>query len=219
MKPYYQDELITIYNDDCLNHLDVLKQADVLISDPPYGYSYKSNMGGKWSGYEIENDHSTEARDMILDSWGYENPAIVFGSYKRERPAFTKNVLIWDKGNSPGMGDLSMPWGHSHEEIYVIGTGFTGKRIGSVLRYQNIQTSDKGKNGRNHPNEKPLDLMRHLIEYSPVGGGVIIDPFMGSGSTLVACQQLGRRCIGFDIEQRWCDVAVSRLSQKPLFTT
>lgn len=66
-----------------------------------------------------------------------------------------------------------------------------------------------------HPNEKPVALMRRLIEKCPPG--VIVDPFMGSGATLVACQQLGRECIGFDVDEKWCALAASRVSQGTLF--
>lgn len=69
-----------------------------------------------------------------------------------------------------------------------------------------------------HPNEKPVPLMRDLLSKLP-DGFTVIDPFMGSGSTLVAAQQLGIRAIGFDIDRKWCDVARDRLAAAPLFTT
>lgn len=209
LKPFYADDLMTIYHADCRDHLAVLETAAVMVTDPPYGYAYSSNMGGRFKGQQIANDDDVSARDDAISDWG-DGPALVFGSWKRPRPDSTREVLIWDKGEQPGMGDLKLPWGGSHEEIYVLGEGFVGKRGPSVLRYQRI-------NGPQllHPNEKPIPLMRDLIEKCPPG--VVIDPFMGSGSTLVACQQLGRRCIGFDVDEKWCRLARDRLAQAPLF--
>lgn len=221
MNPYYQDELVTIYHGDCRDHLEVFEQADVMVTDPPYGYAYASNQSGKFKGRKIANDHDTIARDQVLTFWS-ARPALVFGSWKRPRPEATREVLIWHKIDAPiGMGNLSIPWGATQEEIYVLGRWSIPegeKRSGSVLAFQPPVTwsgDNAGKAARLHPNEKPLALMRDLIRKCPPG--TIIDPFMGSGSTLVACQQLGRRCIGFDVDQKWCDVAIRRLAEKPLF--
>ena len=106
------------------------------------------------------------------------------------------------------MGDLSCPWGRSDEEIYVIGEGFTGRREGSVLRaHLNSQSNDRP----NHPTPKPVPLLERLIEKCPPG--VIVDPFAGSGSTLIAARNLGRKAIGVEIEERYCELIASRLAQ------
>lgn len=104
------------------------------------------------------------------------------------------------------MGDLSFPWGNSDEEIYVLGSGFSGRRSANV-----ISMPTPPKNGRSHPTPKPVALMTHLIERCPAG--TILDPFMGSGTTLVAARDMGRKAIGIEIEERYCEVAVKRLSQ------
>lgn len=212
-EPFYQDDLVTIYHSDCREHPGVLAQADVMVTDPPYGYGYASNARGAaaWKGDAIANDQDVSARDDILDAWG-ERPALVFGSWKRPRPAATRELLIWHKVGLGGMGDLSIPWKPMAEEIYVLGSGFEGRRTTNVLDFANVGTVAMG---REHPNEKPVPLMRELIGKCPPG--TIIDPFMGSGSTLVAAQQLGRRCIGFDVEEKWCRVARDRVAAMPLF--
>jgi DNA modification methylase len=124
-----------------------------------------------------------------------------------------KQVLIWEKGGHCGMGDLSIPWKPNHEEIYVIGTGFLGARTSGVLYF----IADRECNGivrqRDHPTEKPLPLIKELLSKAP---GTILDPFMGSGTTLVAAQQLGRKAIGIEISQAYCDIAIRRLSQQQL---
>ena len=121
-------------------------------------------------------------------------------------------VLIWDKGGALGMGDLSLPWKPGHEEIYVIGSGFSGPRTNDVLQYPPVQSM--ASNGRVHPHEKPVGLLRALLAKCPEGTAA--DPFMGSGTTLVAAKSLGRRAIGIEIEERYCSIAAKRLSQETL---
>jgi site-specific DNA-methyltransferase (adenine-specific) len=118
-------------------------------------------------------------------------------------------ALTWDKGDWPGMGDLALPWGPSTENIYVLGSGFTGKRSGSVIR-ENRLTGDIV-----HPTEKPLPLMQSLLLHCPDKWS-IADPFTGSGTTLVAAKNLGRQAIGIEIEERYCEIAAKRLSQEVL---
>lgn len=209
-KPYYQDDFVTLYHGDAVELLPHI-EADVMVTDPPYGYKYTSSWNGKWKGFVIPNDNSIACRDAVLETWG-SKPAIVFGSWKRDRPQNTINTIVWDKGSSPGMGDLSMPWGSSHEEIYILGGGFVtvGKRIGSVIRFKNSATT--AVQGRLHPNEKPLPLMRYLIERCPLG--ILVDPFAGSGSTLRAAKDLGRKSIGIELDEQWLDVIAQKCAQE-----
>jgi len=211
-EPYYTDDFATIYHGDSRELLPLL-DADVMVTDPPYGYAYASNNGAAFRGQQIANDADLSHRDAVLDAWG-DRPALVFGSWKRDRPEATREVLIWDKGAGPGAGDLSLPWGASHEDLYVLGQGFSGRRAGTVLRYPG-KKNRSGADIKFHPNEKPIPLMRELIGKCPPG--TIIDPFMGSGSTLRAAKDLGRRCIGIEVDEKWCAVAVKRLAQECLF--
>lgn len=210
MIPYYQDDAVTIYHGDCRDVTEWL-QADVLITDPPYGMSYVSNFSKYGSTPPIAADGSTEIRDRVLCMWG-ERPALVFGTWRVERPAATRHLLVWDKGDSPGMGDLSIPWGHGHEEIYLLGSGaFTGPRRTNVLRHRTLSA---GAHDRpDHPTPKPTGLMRDLIACT---SGVIADPFAGSGSTLRAAKDLGRKAIGIEIEERYCELAARRCAQEVL---
>ena len=111
------------------------------------------------------------------------------------------------------MGDLSLPWKPAHQEIYVLGSGFVGRRTSDVLRYAPVQA--KPSNGRTHPTEKPVDLLLDLIgKCEP--HRLVVDPFCGTGSTLVAAKNLGRRAIGIEIEERYREIAAQRLSQEVL---
>jgi site-specific DNA-methyltransferase (adenine-specific) len=210
MRVYYEDEYVTLYQGDCMADPRPWLSADVLVTDPPYGMAYSSNSS-KYNGPSapIAGDNDPDLRDRALEMWG-TGPALVFGTWRVARPAATKQLIVWDKGDSPGMGDLSIPWGPSHEEIYVMGSGFRGKRGGSVIRSKGLGAADA--NRPNHPTPKPVGLMEVLIEKCPAGW-VIADPFAGSGATLVAARNLGRRAIGFELEERYCEIIASRLAQ------
>lgn len=106
------------------------------------------------------------------------------------------------------MGDLSIPWKPNHEEIYVIGRGFAGHRGPGVLRHTNITWESQG---REHPHAKPVSLMVDLV--GKVAGETILDPFMGSGTTGVACVQLARRFIGIEVDPAHFATACRRIEE------
>lgn len=211
MKPYYEDDLVTLYHADCLQNLDLLDQADGLVTDPPYGVAYQSGRVPTRIDRPIHGDKDLASRDTLLQAWG-DKPAIVFGSWRKPRPARTRHRLIWSKGTDPGMGDLTMPWGNSDEEIYIIGKGWAGKRGSNILTFPKPPVSNRP----DHPTPKPVPLMERLLEACPPEW-TIIDPFTGSGSTLRAAKNLGRKCIGVEIEERYCEIAAQRLAQEVLF--
>jgi len=184
--PYYQDELVTLFLGDCLE-IDAWTFADILVTDPPYGMTYESNFNrdsrNTKAGTAITGDATTAARDAALRWWGTGRPGLVFGRWNVPRPTNLTARLIWDRGYH-GMGDLSFPWGPADEEI--------------------SQRPD-------HPTPKPIPLLERLIEKCPPG--TIADPFAGSGSTLVAARNLGRKAIGVEIEERYCEIIAKRLDQ------
>jgi site-specific DNA-methyltransferase (adenine-specific) len=205
MKPYFQNDLVTLYHGDALEVTEWLP-CDVLITDPPYGMSYSSNRVKGRESQVIRNDATVEVRNLALELWG-KKPALVFGTWRVERPADTKNLLVWSKGDDPGMGDLSIPWGLSHEEIYVLGSGFVGKRESSVIKANKPPIATRP----DHPTPKPIGLMEKLIDKTE---GTIADPFAGSGATLIAARNLGRKVIGVEIEEKYCELIANRLSQE-----
>lgn len=211
MKPYYEDELVTLYHGDCMQAREWLT-ADVLVTDPPYGMAYESNFnrikGTQKLGRPVAGDETPALRDAALALWG-EKPALVFGRWDVPRPAHTRHRLIWDKGNSVGMGDLSIPWGHAEEEIYLLGSNFVGKRESNVIRAQMLMSGDSKR--PNHPTPKPVGLMEVLV-----GKTVVADPFAGSGATIIACINLERPVIAVELEEEYCELIASRLQSQPL---
>jgi len=212
VKPYYEEPGIRIYHGDCREILPELEPVDLVLTDPPYGVDNKSSWNGLHGKCVIKNDGDVSIRDLALKMCKFER-ALIFGSWKAPRPADTKQILIWEKGGHCGMGDLSIPWKPNHEEIYVMGKGFSGKRTSGVLYF----ISDRECNGvvreRYHPTEKPLKLILELLQKSP---GNVLDPFMGSGTTLRAAKDLGRQAIGIEIEEKYCEISARRLSQEVL---
>lgn len=215
MKPYFDDGQIVLYHGDNRDVTEWLT-ADVLVTDPPYGMAFRSGKGGAFGRSEIAGDDDLSARDAVMAAWG-GRPALVFGRWSIAKPEGTRMCLTWEKGNHVGMGDLALPWKPNTEEVYVLGNGFVGHRGTSVLRHLAIAgTVGRADTGtRRHPTEKPVGLMEELIAKCPPG--VIADPFAGSGTTLVAAQRLGRRAIGVELDERYCEAAAKRLSEPPLF--
>jgi DNA modification methylase len=207
--PYYSDDFATIYHGDC-REVDAWLDADVLVTDPPYGIDYRSGHFGTLPR-SIAGDGDTDTRDQALVLWG-QRPALVFGTWRRPRPAATRQVLVWDTGGALGMGALDLPWKPSHQEVYVLGSGFDGKRSSDVLRVPPVQAM--AQNGRVHPHEKPVALMSLLLAKCPPG--VIADPFMGSGPTLLAAKAHGRKAIACELDERYCEIAAKRLAQEVL---
>jgi len=206
-KEYYQDDSVTLYHGDCLEIMPELNGLyDCIVTDPPYGCSATTGWGGKYDKFKIHGDNDTVLRDFIIESW--RGDMIMFGSPRIERPKNTA-LLIWDKGEHTGMGDLSFPWKPNFEEIYIFGKGFSGARTSSVLRY-NADTSSN----RLHPTEKPISLMCELI--SKCNGKAILDPFAGSGTTGRAAKDLGRKCVMIEKDERYCEIAANRMKQEVL---
>ena len=207
MKPYYEKDGQTIYLGDCREVLPGLEPVDLLLTDPPYGINHSSSHGASWQNSTIAGDTDTSVRDCVLKNF---STCAAFGTWKTPPIESTKGVIVWDKGPAFGMGDLKFPFKPSWELVYIRGTGWTGKRDEGVWRGP-VVVSWESK-GRFHPHQKPVELMRYLM--SKHTAKTILDPFMGSGTTLVAAKLLGRKAIGIEIEEKYCECAAKRLEQK-----
>ena len=216
MKPYFQNELVTLYYGDCLEITEWLS-ADVLVTDPPYGINVEQRFGSWYGGKErlrqkgvIANDKDASVRDSVLALW-QDKPAIVFGSWKISRPEKTQHRLVWHKhGQAPG--PTNAPFMSQDEEIYILGKGFvsTSPPMRSVITTKENRSTEVARIG--HPTPKPIGLMEILIGRSP--DGIIADPFAGSGATLLAARNLGRKAVGVELEEKYCELIANRLSQE-----
>lgn len=216
---YYQDDFVTLYLGDCLTQT-VWLDADVLCTDPPYGIGWTgiatmytaTNRAITIRQPDISGDKDTAVRDAALALWG-RRPAAIFGSWKADRPAGVTHRLVWDKrGMAPGPANCAFMT--TDEEIYILGSGWrrSAPPERSVIATSEPRSLEVQRIG--HPTPKPLGLMTRILTRAP--DGMIADPFAGSGSTLVAAKALGRRAVGVELEEKYCEIAARRLSQDVL---
>jgi site-specific DNA-methyltransferase (adenine-specific) len=213
-----------IYCGDCL---DILKLADnesvdLVITDPPYGMSFRSNY--RKEKYEhIANDDGVDwVWDMVslLDRVMKPNTHLYWfcsfhnvDVFKQSLEKFftIKNILIWEKNNT-GMGDLTGSYAPKYEMIIFAQKGrrlLNGRRDPDILHFNRTGNV-------NHPTEKPVDLLEYLVSKSSHEGDVVLDPFIGSGSTAVACKRTLRDFIGIEIDPDFCKKAKERLNENNL---
>lgn len=210
MTIYYRDDSVTLHHGDCLEVVDWLG-ADVLVTDPPYGIGWGIHSPRRTARVHrgIANDHDTSVRDHALALWG-TRPALVFGSWDAPFPAF-KQVLVWRKPPDSGVLGSTTGYRRDTELIFVAGQWPSRSAARSSVLESNQGTSAVYFGGPGgHPHSKPVGLMHRLLEWT---AGVVADPFAGSGSTLVAAKALGRKAVGVEIDERYCEIAARRLSQ------
>jgi len=207
VEPYYADESVTLYHGDC-REVDAWLAADVLVTDPPYGiaWSIGTNKAAKSKAHAgIQNDQDTSCRDTVLEMWG-DRPGIVFGAWAAPFPN-NRQVLVWRKPVDAGV--VGSVTGYRRDTELIFLTGKWPQRTSS--RSSVLETNGgKAQYLNSHPLAKPPYLMQRLMEWTE---GVIAEPFAGSGSTLVAAKQLGRKAIGVELEERYCELVAKRLAQ------
>ena len=206
MNPYYQDDYCTIYHGDCRDILPQIDKVDLVLTDPPYEISFQSN--------HRKEKHSKIVNDLILpveiikQSINHaKNAAYIFCRwdqlYALPKP---KSVIAWVKNNW-SMGDLKHEHGRQWEAclFYCMSGHKFKKRIPDVIH------NDRTGNDL-HPTQKPVDLLMRIIDCNECE--TILDPFMGSGTTLRAAKDLNRKAIGIEIEEKYCEIAAKRLNQE-----
>ena len=213
MKPYYQDDHATIYHGDARELLLQLA-FDVVVTDPPYGINWAQEMDrGSEKHAGIIGDNDTTLRDSVLSLIDKDIQKLVFGSPMQTPPKDTKQVLVWKKPADSGFFGCLNGYRRDFELIYMLGKfrKIPACRSGVIV----TKKSHVNYSNRNtHPHAKPIGLLISLI--NNLDQGVIIDPFMGSGSTLRAAKDLNRRSIGIEIDEKYCEIAARRLAQEVL---
>ena len=203
--PYYQDDLVTIYHGDCREIAPFLKDVNAVVSDPPYGMDWDTDTTRFSGGLQKVSRGRDWAASIVGDGEPFE-PApwlsypdvILFGSnhYGQRLPVGT--TLVWIKRHDEGFGsflsDAEIAWMKGGHGVYL---------------YRSL----RAPGATVHPTQKPVDLMRWCLEKTR---GTVLDPFAGSGTTLVAAKSLGRKSIGIEIEERYCEIAATRCSQEVL---
>jgi DNA modification methylase len=206
MKPYYEDSACTIYHGDCREILPQLSLVDLVLTDPPYGIGRdgkpkSTSTHGGHKGYEFLGwDKSSPSDDTLRLVLGAANNSIVWGAnYFPQVFNPSPGWLLWDKGQRIDQADGELAFSTRKGPLRV----FTLNRVALQI------------DGAVHPTQKPLALMKWCINFFPYAH-TILDPFMGSGTTLRAAKDLGRKAIGIELEEKYCEIAANRLRQEVL---
>jgi len=244
MKPYYEHGGITIYHGDCREVLPSLEESsiDLVLTDPPYGHNNNNgDLAHRWEdalgirktteadARPITND-GPEANELVLAVFpllkramkpgsccccccggGGPDPQFARWSLWMDEAIGFKQAVVWDKGG------LGMGWHYRRNyELMLV-----AEKPGAACKWYggNIQANVVRINGikptiDDHPTPKPIDLFLLFVRLHSLEGDLVLDPFMGGGTTLRAAKDLGRSAIGIDVEERWCEMAANRLSQE-----
>jgi DNA modification methylase len=204
MKPYYDEDGITIYHGDCREVLPSLS-FDYIVADPPYA-----------NGTDYDSYQDTAPNLFALIDWLapmlYRGAAITPGVANVHLWPRPRWMLSWTEPAGIGSG----PWGFSCWQPILVYGPDPYLAAGLGRRPDLFQGVGRGASNSDHPVAKPLSVMRWIVDRCSPQGASIVDPFMGSGSTLIAAREVGRQAIGIDISQSYCDIAISRLSQMTL---
>ena len=212
-KPYYRDDAVVIYYGDCLEILPLIpdKSIDLVLTDPPYGIAHPTNYKTRGrSNLASCNDYApVHGDDADFDPrWLFHQfmnkPMVLWGAnyYANKLPP-SSGWLVWDKQRPHDLDQATaeLAWSNFVK----------GARVFSWLWNGMIRRGDESLQ---HPTQKPEALMKWCLELRWTPAGTVLDPFMGSGTTLVAAKQLNRRAIGIEIEERYCEIAAKRLAQE-----
>ena len=228
MSTYYADDAVTIYHGDALDLLGDMRGSsiDLVVTDPPYviGAVSAGNMASKSGGWGDMMNSSRWFRDWYAmcrrllkqdgAMWTFSNwrslPVVMKAALDADWPVVSN--LVWHKdwigpGGSVGLRP-------AYEMVALLPMpefSIEDRGVPDVLTYKWASFKPTG-----HPAEKPVPLLSRLISESLSRSGVILDPFMGSGSTLYAAKTLGHRAVGIEAEEKWCEIAARRCSQEVL---
>lgn len=196
MTPYYSDPLVTIYHGDCREILPSLPRADLLLTDPPYGIGLAANpfrqkfAKSKWDDAPVDVG-------LLEQCIAHAEHSIIWGGNYFGLPAHQR-FLVWDKEQPEDFSSAMV------EQAWTTLPGPAKLFRRRVVSYRKW-----------HPTQKPVELMRWCLSLAPEAASVL-DPFMGAGTTLVAAKEAGRRVVGIELEERYCEIAATRCSQETL---
>jgi len=194
--PYYQDDDRTIYYGDCLEIMPELEPVDLVLTDPPYGINHaewdKKYISG-WEDYALNARHGVVAN---IDGIATAYMILTFGE------AYRGLFYGWNRN---GMTRSSLGY------MNIILAVCAGKiRLGQNF----CQFTIKDLSRKNHESPKPIEYIICCVNRFSAENDIILDPFMGSGTTLVAAKQLNRKAIGIEIEEKYCEIAAKRLERE-----
>ena len=196
IKPYYQDDYVTLYLGDCREIVPTLGRFDLLLTDPPYGLAEKL-QGGSWGkSYKGKYQNWDAVAPDVKPFVSRSQKAIVWGGNYFQLPQ-SRCWLVWDKPEKmPTIADCELAW---------------CSWDGNARVFKKSRNPD-GK--RQHPTQKPLELMQWCINLAGDNVQTILDPFAGSGTTGRAAKDLGKKCTLIEREEAYCEIAAKRMEQE-----
>jgi site-specific DNA-methyltransferase (adenine-specific) len=237
VKPYYEDDAVTLYHGDCLDFIATMDApVDAVLTDPPYASGTRLEAHKSASGAMLRAgrfaDRPIDLDQMTTTGFVWLLRAVAIGVYPllpdgasflsfidwRQWPNLVgaletanlriQGMLVWDKGHF-GLGN---GFRAQHELICHASKGvpnIADKGVGNVFRFPRVEPIE-------HPSPKPIELMQRLVTTVTEPGALILDPFAGSGTTLRAAKDTARRAVGFERDEAYCEVAARRLGQEVL---
>ena len=197
----------TLYLGDCSEILPTLDKVDAVVTDPPYGIGESAGKNKSRGNLALAKDYGNDdwdispiSDDLMKSVVGAGRNAIVFGGNYYAMPP-SKCWLIWDKENTGDFADAELAWTNLNKAVRLKRYMWNG-----MLRANKEPRGD-------HPTQKPVGIMEWCISHLPDGTETVLDPFMGSGTTGVACMNLQRKFIGIEREQKYFDIACKRIEQ------
>ncbi len=198
MKPYYQGKYVTIYHGDCRDILPELPKVDLVLTDPPYGINVSNMQLGtglhKFHRGDWDNRRPIDIIQILLQLqckmilWG--------GNYYTDILPISNDWLVWHKLNDGlSFSEAELAWSNLGGNVRVF-----SKYVANLQKV--------------HPTEKPIDIFQWCILQAGDNVNLILDPFLGSGTTAYCAKKLNRRCIGIEIEEKYCEIAARRCSQE-----
>lgn len=212
LEAYYSDESCQIFLGDCREILPQLPKVDCVVTDPPYGVAlpcnYMSRGRSNLTSCTNYADVYGDTRPFDPAPWlALQVPTVLWGAnYFADKLPPKSGWLVWDKERPDTLDQATceLAWTNCVKGVRRFRYLWDGMR----------RAGEKGE--RHHPTQKPVALMEWILELSWMPDGLILDPFMGSGTTLRAAKNLGRKAIGIEISEKYCEIAAQRLSQQVL---
>ena len=183
---------------DCREVMPLLGRFDAVVTDPPYGIGYDGNGGNGWANYNAKWDASRPDEKAFAVLLGIAKDHIIWGgNYFTDFLPPSMRWLMWDKGQRDfSLADFEMAW-------------TSQQKAARAFDYPRALAL---KDGKQHPTQKPVALMEWCLGFLP-DAKTILDPFMGSGTTIVACQKLGRQGVGIEIDKDYFEIACRRVDE------
>ena len=205
IKPYYETKLGKLYHGDCLEIMPHLEPVDLVFADPPYFVGFK---------YEKKDTEMKRIEPKILYNMSMKiSPLFLITPGMKEYPYWSTFEPLWQFGwFKPGSSRQSRLRGFNTWEPVLIFGKISKPVWQDAIRLPDVTNHVKSK--CEHPCPKPMALLMSLIEDFSSIGQCVLDPFLGSGTTAVACERLNRRWIGIEIEEKYCEIAAKRIEQE-----